>query len=63
LSYPEVILALSETEGRLGRSVNPTLLAPSEVSRKLAEDSSFVKRVIEQEKIFLIGSDDDIPKS
>lgn len=62
LGYPEVIGALAEAEGRLGRAVNPTLYSPAEIRRKLAEDNSFLKRVTEQEKIFLIGLDDDIPK-
>lgn len=63
LSYPEVISAIAEAETRLGRAVNPTLYSPAEISRKLAEDNSFLKRVAGQEKIFLIGSDDDLPKS
>lgn len=63
LSYPEVISALADAEARLGRSVNPTLYSPAEIRRKLADDNSFLKRVAGQEKIFLIGSDDDLPKS
>ena len=62
LSYPDVIGAFAGAEEKLGRSVNPTLYTPSEVRRKLSEDNSFLKRVTEQGKIFLIGSDDDIPK-
>jgi predicted nucleotidyltransferase len=62
LSYPEVISALADAETSLGRSVNPTLYSPAEIRRKLAEDNSFLKRVAGQEKIFLIGSDDDIPQ-
>jgi predicted nucleotidyltransferase len=62
LGYPEVIGALAEAEGRLGRTISPTLYGPAEIRRKLAEDNSFLKRVTGQEKIFLIGSDDDIPK-
>ncbi len=62
LSYPEAIGAFAGAEEKLGRSVNPTLYTPSEVRRKLAEDNSFLKRVTEQGKIFLIGSDDEIPK-
>ncbi len=60
LNYPELIGALSEAEGKLGRPVNPTLYSPSEIHRKLDEDNSFMKRVTGQEKIFLIGTDNDI---
>lgn len=62
LSYPEVITVFSEAEAKLGRAVNPTLYHPDELRRKLAEDNSFIQRVTQQEKIFLIGSQDDIPK-
>jgi hypothetical protein len=58
LGYPEVISAFAETEVKLGRTVNPTLYSPAEIRRKLAEDNSFLKRVIEQEKILLIGTAD-----
>ncbi len=62
LGYPEVISAFSNAEIKLGRAVNPTLYNPAEIRRKLAEDNNFLKRVTEQEKIILIGSEDDIPK-
>lgn len=61
LVYPEVISAFADAEATLGRAVNPTFYSPAEIRRKLAEDNSFRRRVTEQEKIFLIGSDDDIP--
>lgn len=62
LSYPEIISAFAEAEERLGRSASPTLYSPSEVRRKLTEENSFLQRVFEQEKIFLIGFDGDIPQ-
>jgi predicted nucleotidyltransferase len=62
LGYPEIISAFSNAEVKLCRAVNPTLYNPAEIRRKLAEDNNFLKRVTEQEKIFLIGSEDDIPK-
>jgi predicted nucleotidyltransferase len=62
LGYPELIGTLANAEASLGRPVSPTLYSPVEISRKLAEDNSFLKRVTGQEKIFLIGSEDDIPK-
>ncbi len=62
LTYPEVIAALGDAEGRLGRVVNPTLYSPSEIRSKLAADNSFLRRVTEQGRIFLIGSTDDVPQ-
>lgn len=62
VSYSDLFTALEAIETKLGRSVSPTLYHPSEFQSKLALDSSFVTRVVEQPKIFLIGTDNDIPK-
>lgn len=62
VSYSDLFSALAAIEPKLGRSVSPTLYHPAEFQSKLASDSSFVTRVVEQPKIFLIGTDNDIPK-
>ena len=63
LAYADVYEALSAHESDIGRPVNPSIYSTQELQRKLAEDNAFVSRVLEQPKIFLIGSDDDLPKS
>jgi len=63
LAYADVYEALSGHESDLGRQVNPSIYSTQELQRKLAEDNAFVLRVMEQPKIFLIGSDNDLPKS
>jgi predicted nucleotidyltransferase len=63
LAYADVYDALSAHEIDLGRPVNPSIYSTQELQRKLAEHNAFVSRVLEQPKIFLIGSDDDLPKS
>jgi predicted nucleotidyltransferase len=60
LTYGRIFSIFSAIEPKLGRAVNPTLYKPSEFEAKLASDSSFLKRVVEQPKIFLIGAQDDI---
>ncbi|SDY88688.1 Predicted nucleotidyltransferase [Nitrosomonas sp. Nm33] len=60
LTYSEVVAQLAETETRLGRTINPTLYKPEDLARKRAEDNAFVSRVLEQPKIFLIGTEDDL---
>ncbi len=60
LSYASLFSSLAEIEAMLGRPVNLSLYKPQEIRDKIAADSSFVKRVLEQPKIFLMGSDDDI---
>ncbi len=62
LAYADVYGVLSTSETQLGRPVNPSIYSMQELHRKLADDNAFVSRVLEQPKIFLIGSDDDLPK-
>jgi predicted nucleotidyltransferase len=62
LTYDRVFSTLSPAESTLGRTINPTLYKPSEFREKLTGDSSFLSRVVEQPKIFLVGTDEDIPK-
>ena len=63
LSYDKVFSALAPVESKLGRTVNPTLYKPSEFRDKLYADSSFLSRIMEQPKIFLIGTKNDISES
>lgn len=63
LSYSEVVAFFAEPEAGLGRAINPTLYKPEDFARKLAEDNAFLSKVLNQPRIFLIGTDDDIPKS
>lgn len=60
LAYADVYGALTPSEAQLGRPVNPSIYSMQELQRKLAEDNAFVSRVLEQPKIFLIGSADDL---
>lgn len=63
LSYPDVMPALARAEGAITRAVNPSLFKRGEWRRKAAETGGFVPRVMEQPRIYLIGSDDDLPQS
>lgn len=63
LSFPDAIQALTKAEHDVGRSVNPSVYGEDEWRRKLAEDGGFLKRVMDQPRIYLVGSDDDLPKS
>lgn len=60
LGYAELFPLLTEAEKSLGRPVNPTIYTVEEFAGKLSSGSDFLKRVMEQPKIFLIGSEDDI---
>lgn len=62
LSYSELIGALETAESKLARKISPTLQSRADLDRKRAEGNSFVIRVLEQPKVFIIGSEDDLAK-
>lgn len=61
LTYPDLLVSFSGLETQLGRQLNPTIYTVEEFRSKMIAENSFVARVIEQPKIFLIGSEDDLP--
>ena len=60
LSYQDIFEAVQEAENNLARKVNPTIYSARELARKRAQKNSFVVRVLQRPKIFLIGSDGDL---
>lgn len=60
LSYADLTTELSDAEASLGRKVNPTIYTPQELRRKLRRQNAFLRKVMEQPKIFLIGSERDL---
>jgi predicted nucleotidyltransferase len=60
LTYAEVFGTLEAVGAQLGRLVNPTVYTRKELAKRVADDNAFVKRVLAQPKIWLIGSDDDL---
>lgn len=61
LTYADVFGALEPVAGRLGRPVNPTVYTATEFATRVRDENAFVRRVLEQPKLWLIGSDDDLP--
>ncbi len=61
LAYGEVFGALERASRSLGRPVNPTVLTPNDFKRKLHEGTSFVSRLQRSRKIWIIGSDNELP--
>ena len=60
LSYQDLLAALGESESRLGRKINPVIYTDADLARRRAADNSFVQRVLEQPKVFLIGGTDEL---
>lgn len=61
LTYAEVFGALERAAKSLGRPINPTVYTEEEFSKRTREENAFVTRVLEQPKIWVIGSPDDLP--
>lgn len=55
VAYPDVMTALHEATQRLGREVNPSIYNMQELRVRLREGNAFVKRVLEQPKVWIIG--------
>jgi len=61
LAYPEVYSALMPVEQQLGRKINPSIYSNEDVQLKLKKGNAFLTRIMTQPKIFLIGSERDLP--
>src|SRR4030042_1644549 len=62
IPFGDVVSLLSPAEEKLSREVNPVIYPVAEFKQRLKEDHHFVKRVLEGEKIFLIGDDSDLAR-
>ena len=63
LSYPDVFGALEAASRRLGREVRPTIYSRHEWAKRAARGDGFVKRVLAQPRIWLIGGDDALAQA
>ena len=61
LNYADVFSALENTRSVVGRSINPTVYSNKEFKRRIDQGNSFIKRVLTQPKLWIIGQDHDIP--
>lgn len=60
LTFGDTILALQAATELLGREVNPNIFTPKDFAKRLKERGSFVSRVMEQPKVWLIGGEHDL---
>jgi len=60
LTYGEVFGALERVSRTLGRQVNPTVYTSAEFSKRVRAKNTFVTRVLEQPRVWVIGSEHDI---
>jgi len=60
LSFPDIVHALMKAESSIGRQINPSVYRREEWYRKRMEAGGFIQRIMEQPKIYLIGSDNEL---
>jgi predicted nucleotidyltransferase len=60
LTYADLFAALDNASTRLGRKIAPTIYTRRELRRRVKADNSFVMRVLEQPKLWLIGGERDL---
>ena len=61
LTYGEIFGALQRVSHAVGRKVNPTVYTAAEFSKRVQSENAFVIRVLDQPKLWVIGSNDDLP--
>ena len=57
VTYADLFATLEEVSARLGRKVNPTVYSPQELEKLAKAGNAFVKRVLAQPKIWLVGDE------
>ena len=60
--FSEVVEALAPAQAQLRREVNPNVYPALEFNRKAAAAEPFLKRVLADRKIFIVGGVDDLGK-
>jgi predicted nucleotidyltransferase len=61
LTYADVFGALERVARTLGRQVNPTVYTVAEFSKRAREENAFLTKVLDQPKLWVIGSEHDLP--
>ena len=60
LSYAELFTLLETATQRLARAVNPTLYSNDEMTARVSKQNAFMRKVVAQPKLWIIGSERDI---
>jgi len=61
-TFSEVNTALSEAQDKLGREINPSVYPVEEFVSKLSNGNHFLVSIVDEPKIFVIGSQDEFGK-
>jgi len=61
LTYGDVFGVLDQASRALGRHVNPTVYSSAEFAKRARRENAFITRVLEGPKVWVIGSENDLP--
>jgi predicted nucleotidyltransferase len=59
----ELVKPLQAAERRLARRISSVVYKPAEFAKKAASDDHFVQAVLDREKIFVVGDEDDLDRA
>ncbi len=62
LAYPDLFAVLTDVEKQIDRPVKPTIYSREELNSRIASGNEFISRILDQPKIFIIGSESDVSK-
>ncbi len=57
IGYADLYAELEAAGARLGRTINPTVYTRRQLAKRRQEDAAFIKRVLAQPKVWIIGSE------
>ena len=60
VGFREVVGMLDGVAEKIGREINPHVLAPSDLKKRKTAKDHFVSRVMEEPKLFIKGNDNDL---
>lgn len=61
LTYADIFGVLAKFEPKFGRKINPTVYSRAEMAKRRKEGQAFLTRVLRQPKVWIMGTDDDLP--
>lgn len=62
LGFAEVVQAVHGAQARLGREINPIVVSAGELRQRTGAADPFLARVLEGDKLYVMGNDDDLGK-
>ena len=62
VSFRDISKALYQADDQLSREVNPSVFPPTEFQQKVQSGNQFLNTILEQEKIMLIGGEDELKR-